>query len=228
MPRKYEVDSIIRPSMIFAQNEQGNFQEVVVVDPRQVSGQINQKSYDRLIATQLKIDIAGFPRPARREPQGYPAHPGIAPGQATSTGGAPSSWRSSELLEKGFQPEDRRRDQVHRRPGQGQRIRGQQEEPGHRIAGDRSDQEQGGEPVVREQAEALRDQVRRPEPGDEDRSGNGSTVSKASRKRCLSRSRKGPRPSACFSIRARSSRTCGTPTTWRGRLNTERDGSGRL
>lgn len=62
IPRKYEVDSIIRPSMIFAQNEQGNFQEVVVVDPRQVSGQINQKSYDRLIATQLKIDIAGFPR----------------------------------------------------------------------------------------------------------------------------------------------------------------------
>jgi LPS O-antigen subunit length determinant protein (WzzB/FepE family) len=61
-PKKYEVDSIIRPSMIFAQNEQGTFQEVVVVDPRQIAGQINQKSYDRMIATQLKIDIAGFPR----------------------------------------------------------------------------------------------------------------------------------------------------------------------
>jgi len=61
MPRKFEVDSIIRPSMIFAQNEQGNFQEVVVVDPRQIAGQINQKSYDRLIASQLKINIANFP-----------------------------------------------------------------------------------------------------------------------------------------------------------------------
>ena len=61
LPRKYEIDSIIRPSMIFAQNEQGTFQEVVVVDPKQVAGQINQKSYDRLIASQLKIDIAGFP-----------------------------------------------------------------------------------------------------------------------------------------------------------------------
>lgn len=62
LPRKYEVDAIIRPSMIFVQNEQGNFQEVVVVDPKQVAGQINQKSYDRQIATQLKIDIASFPR----------------------------------------------------------------------------------------------------------------------------------------------------------------------
>jgi LPS O-antigen subunit length determinant protein (WzzB/FepE family) len=62
MPRKYEVDAIIRPSMIFVQNQQGNFQEVVVVDPKQVAGQINQKSYDRLIAAQLKIDISDFPR----------------------------------------------------------------------------------------------------------------------------------------------------------------------
>ena len=62
LPRKYEVDAIIRPSMIFVQNEQGNFQEVVVVDPKQVAGQINQKSYDREIANQLNIDIANFPR----------------------------------------------------------------------------------------------------------------------------------------------------------------------
>jgi len=61
-PRNYEIDSIIRPSMIFSVNQQGNFQEVMVVDPKQVAGQINQKSYDRLIASQLKIDIAGFPR----------------------------------------------------------------------------------------------------------------------------------------------------------------------
>jgi succinoglycan biosynthesis transport protein ExoP len=62
MPRKYEVDAIIRPSMIFVQNQQGNFQEVVVVDPKQVAGQINQKSYDRQIADKLRIDITGFPR----------------------------------------------------------------------------------------------------------------------------------------------------------------------
>ncbi len=62
IPKKYEIDTIIRPSMIFAENQQGNFQEVVVSDPKQVAGQINQKSYDRLLATMLKIDIAGFPR----------------------------------------------------------------------------------------------------------------------------------------------------------------------
>ena len=62
LPRKYQVDAIIRPSMIFVQNEQGNFQEVVVVDPKQVAGQINQKSYDRQIARHLGINITDFPR----------------------------------------------------------------------------------------------------------------------------------------------------------------------
>ena len=62
LPREYDIDSIIRPSTIFAQNEAGTFQEVVVVDPRQIAGQINQKSYDRLIADELKINLPDFPR----------------------------------------------------------------------------------------------------------------------------------------------------------------------
>jgi len=62
LPRKYEVDTIIQPSKMFVQTEQGEFEEVVVIDPKQAAGQINQESYDRVIAAKLNIDIREFPR----------------------------------------------------------------------------------------------------------------------------------------------------------------------
>jgi uncharacterized protein involved in exopolysaccharide biosynthesis len=62
LPKKYEVDAIIQPSKMFIQTEQGEFEEVVVIDPKQTAGQINQESYNRLIAAQLNIDIRKFPR----------------------------------------------------------------------------------------------------------------------------------------------------------------------
>lgn len=62
LPHKYEVDAIIQPSKMFVQTEQGEFQEVVVIDPKQTAGQINQESYDRVIAAKLNIDIHNFPR----------------------------------------------------------------------------------------------------------------------------------------------------------------------
>ncbi len=62
LPRKYEVDAIIQPSKMFVQTEQGQFEEVVVIDPKQAAGQINQESYNRLIAAQLNIDVRKFPR----------------------------------------------------------------------------------------------------------------------------------------------------------------------
>jgi len=57
----WEVDAIIQPSKFFSQSEQGQFVEVVVVDPKQVAGQINQASYNAMIADELNIDVRKFP-----------------------------------------------------------------------------------------------------------------------------------------------------------------------
>jgi LPS O-antigen subunit length determinant protein (WzzB/FepE family) len=62
LPSKWEVDAVISPSKFMVQTQQGQFEEVIVVDPRQVAGQINEKSYDRIIADELKISIRKFPK----------------------------------------------------------------------------------------------------------------------------------------------------------------------
>ncbi|NIO48648.1 MAG: hypothetical protein GTN73_04305, partial [Candidatus Aminicenantes bacterium] len=62
LPPKWEIDSIIVPSKFLIQTEQGEFEEVVVVDPNQIAGQINEKSYDHLIAAELNLDIKEFPK----------------------------------------------------------------------------------------------------------------------------------------------------------------------
>jgi len=61
LPHIWEVDAMIQPSKFFVQNEQGTFSEVVVVSPKQIAGQINQESYNRLIAAELNLDIRMFP-----------------------------------------------------------------------------------------------------------------------------------------------------------------------
>ncbi len=62
LPPKWEIDFIIVPSKFLIQTEQGEFEEVVVVDPNQIAGQINEKSYDHLIAAELNLDIKEFPK----------------------------------------------------------------------------------------------------------------------------------------------------------------------
>lgn len=62
IPPKWEVDAIIQPSKFLTQTEQGGFEEVVVVDPKQIAGQINQASYNHLIAAELNLDIKEFPK----------------------------------------------------------------------------------------------------------------------------------------------------------------------
>lgn len=59
-PPKWEVDAILQPSKFFTQTAQGQFEEVVVVDPRQIAGQINRESYNGLIATELNLDLRNF------------------------------------------------------------------------------------------------------------------------------------------------------------------------
>jgi capsular polysaccharide biosynthesis protein len=60
-PSVWEVDAILVPSKIFIQTAQGQFVEVLITDPKQIAGQINQESYNALIAAELKLDIHGFP-----------------------------------------------------------------------------------------------------------------------------------------------------------------------
>jgi capsular polysaccharide biosynthesis protein len=62
LPKIWEVDAIMVPSKFMAQTEQGEYSEVVVTDPRQIAGQINQESYNNLIAAELNLDIRKFPR----------------------------------------------------------------------------------------------------------------------------------------------------------------------
>lgn len=61
IPPKWEIDAIIQPSKFFVQTEQGQFEEVVVVDPKQIAGQISEESYNRLIAAELNLDLRKFP-----------------------------------------------------------------------------------------------------------------------------------------------------------------------
>ncbi|HZX10984.1 MAG TPA: Wzz/FepE/Etk N-terminal domain-containing protein, partial [Acidobacteriota bacterium] len=61
LPEKWKVEAILEPSKFFIQTEQGNFQEVLVSDPKQLAGEINNDTYDALLAAELNIDIKEFP-----------------------------------------------------------------------------------------------------------------------------------------------------------------------
>lgn len=60
-PSVWEVDAILVPSKIFMQTAQGQFVEVLITDPKQIAGQINQESYNALIAAEMKLDLKRFP-----------------------------------------------------------------------------------------------------------------------------------------------------------------------
>jgi len=62
LPPKWEIDAMIVPSKFLIQTEQGEFEEIVVIEPKQIAGQINEKSYDHLIAAELNLDIREFPK----------------------------------------------------------------------------------------------------------------------------------------------------------------------
>ena len=61
-PKTWEIDAIIVPSKFLTQTEQGTFVEVVVVDPKQIASQINEATYNILIAAELNLDIREFPK----------------------------------------------------------------------------------------------------------------------------------------------------------------------
>jgi len=62
LPPTWEVEMIIQPAKLFIQTQSGQFTEVLIIDPKQVAMEINQESYDYLIAKELKIDIKKLPK----------------------------------------------------------------------------------------------------------------------------------------------------------------------
>jgi len=61
LPRIWEVDAIIMPSKYFFQDQEGQFREYVVDDPKHIAAQINQRTYNSLITAELNLDIRSFP-----------------------------------------------------------------------------------------------------------------------------------------------------------------------
>jgi capsular polysaccharide biosynthesis protein len=59
---KYEVDIVFQPSRFLVQTELGELKEVMASDSKQVADQINEQSYDGIVAAALKIDLREFPR----------------------------------------------------------------------------------------------------------------------------------------------------------------------
>jgi len=61
LPKVWEVHALIVPSKIILRSDDGQFNEVLVTDPKQIVGQINQASYNNLIAAELNLDLREIP-----------------------------------------------------------------------------------------------------------------------------------------------------------------------
>ena len=62
LPPKWEINALIQPGKFLIQTEGGQFEEVVVVDPKQVAGKINEATYNSIIANELNIKLIKFPK----------------------------------------------------------------------------------------------------------------------------------------------------------------------
>ena len=62
LPKIWGVETIILPSKFTVQTAGGSFEEVVVIPPKQITGKINEESYNPLIASELNLDIREFPK----------------------------------------------------------------------------------------------------------------------------------------------------------------------
>ena len=62
LPRQWEISSVVVPSKILTQTQSGKLEEVVMLNPKQLVGQINEGSYSALIEAELKLDPRTFPK----------------------------------------------------------------------------------------------------------------------------------------------------------------------
>lgn len=57
----YEISALVQPGKFLVQDEQGRFEEVVIEKPQQVANRVNEKTYDHIIAKELKIKLDELP-----------------------------------------------------------------------------------------------------------------------------------------------------------------------
>ncbi|MGB9006208.1 MAG: Wzz/FepE/Etk N-terminal domain-containing protein [Candidatus Aminicenantales bacterium] len=62
LPPQWEVDTLILPARFQVQPGQGQYVEVLAVDPVQVATEIMQEAYNSRIAAELNLDLAKFPK----------------------------------------------------------------------------------------------------------------------------------------------------------------------
>lgn len=57
----YEISALVQPGKLLVQDEYGRFEEVVIEKPQQVANRVNEKTYDHIIAKELKIKLDELP-----------------------------------------------------------------------------------------------------------------------------------------------------------------------
>jgi len=62
LPSKWEVDGLIKPSLLVSQTASGEFEELLLGKPDEIINQIKQGSYNTEIASRLKIELAKLPK----------------------------------------------------------------------------------------------------------------------------------------------------------------------
>lgn len=62
LPPKWEVDALIQPSKFLKQTKKGKIKDVLLIDFKQIAGQIDGGFYNNLIASELNMDIRKLPK----------------------------------------------------------------------------------------------------------------------------------------------------------------------
>jgi LPS O-antigen subunit length determinant protein (WzzB/FepE family) len=62
LPRQWEADAIILPSKLLVQTVTGRLEEIVLVDAKQIVGQINQGAYNALLAAEINLERSDLPK----------------------------------------------------------------------------------------------------------------------------------------------------------------------
>ncbi len=66
LPKTWQVDAILQPSKFFIKTQQGQFEEVILVPPKQIVSQINEGAYRTFLAASFNLSLMSFP-PLRAE-----------------------------------------------------------------------------------------------------------------------------------------------------------------
>lgn len=62
LPKVWEVQMLIQPAKFLTQTNIGQYVDVLIIDPRQIATEINQRAFDSTIAQELNLEIEKIPR----------------------------------------------------------------------------------------------------------------------------------------------------------------------